>query len=146
MAADDSPPLRALLEVWCDRDRVLWQQCEGNNQQELYPPEAVVIDKVHLIAMRRCSPSDERYRHVLPPLLQHLQGSSTSPGISTGEPLTGRRRRAQDGSAKAKEHARIQRRASELLQTFEVQLEDRAPPWQPPPGIPPRPSKRPRLE
>ena len=83
---------------------------------------------------------------MLPSPLEPIHGVSASQESVAGEPLTGRRRRALDGSAKAKEHARIQRRASELLQTFEVQLEDRAPPWQPPPGIPPRPSKRPRLE
>ena len=146
VAADDSPPLRALLEVWCRKDRRLWHRFDGSNQQELYPPDAVLIDKVHLIVMRRCLPRDEDFRHVLPSPLQGSQRAPASPDSGEEEPLTGRRRRNRDGSAKAKELARLQRRAAELLEPFEVEIEDRAPPWQPPPGTPPRPSKRPRLE
>ena len=147
VAADDSPPLRALLEVWCRKDKRLWHRFDGSNQQELYPPEAVVISKVHLIAMKRCRPQEEEFRRVVPsPLRMPREAPEGPDGNEEEGPLTGRRRRAQDGSKKAKELARLQRRAAELLTPFEVELEGRAPPWQPPPGIPPRPSKRPRLE
>ena len=128
VAADDSPPLRALLEVWCRSDKRLRQRVVGNSQQELYPPEAVVIEKVHLIAMERCRPEDEEFRYVVPSLLAEPRRAPAGHDSEEEEQLTGRRRRAQDGSKKAKELARLQRRAAELLTPFEVELEDRAPP------------------
>ena len=146
VAADDSPPLRAVLEVWCRTDKRLWHRFDGSNQQELYPPDAVVIDKAYLIAMKRCTPCAEQFRHVMPPLLETIIRPPSSEEGEAEEELTGRRRRALDGSKRTKELARLQRRAAELLGPFQVELEDRAPPWQPPPGTPPRPSKRPRLD
>ena len=147
IAADDSPPLRAVLEVWCRADKRLWQRTDGSNQQELYPAGAVIIDKAYLLPMRRCLPFAEQFRRVLPPLFETIIRAPSTYDDEAEGGLTGRRRRAHDGSKREKELARLQRRAADfILGPFPVELEDRAPPWEAPPAIPPRPSKRPRFE
>ena len=132
---DESPPLRCLLECWAPNGSRVWERKKDGNLQQAYLPGVLKVAQAYIYSAERYdSASYER------PVVQSLGAlyckvPFVRPWCMIGEGseckykgvdvslLTGRQKRAADGSKRLKEYNRRQRRAEEGLAQLPVKFE-----------------------